>query len=62
MVSTEAIAQSLRGLDFPCTKQDCIDYARQRNASREVIDLLQRMPDRRFDSMADVWSAIGQVS
>lgn len=62
LVPTEAIAQSLRGLSFPCTRQQCVDHARQRGAPREVVDLLERMPDRRFASMADVWSAVGEVA
>ncbi len=62
LVSTAAIAQSLRGLSFPCTKQECVTHARKRSAPREVVDLLERMPDRRFASMADVWSAIGDVA
>ncbi len=62
LVSTAAIAQSLSGLSFPCTKQECINHARKRGAPREVVDLLERMQERRFDSMADVWSAIGDVA
>lgn len=62
MVAISTVAQYLRGLDFPCSTQDCIEHARTNNAPDEVIDFLGRMPERRFNSMADVWSTLGEVS
>lgn len=61
MVTTTMVAEYLRGLTFPCRKEECIRHVRARNAPGEVIDLLERVPERRFDSMSDVWSAVGEV-
>lgn len=59
MVSNAVIAEVLKGLDFPADKQQCVDYAKRRNAPKEVIEALERMPNVKFDSMAGVWHAIG---
>ncbi len=59
MVSNAVIAEVLKGLDFPATKQQCVDYATKRNAPKEVILALERMPEGEFASMAGVWHAIG---
>ena len=61
MITTTIIAQNLRGLAFPCRREECVRYAREHNTPSEVIDLLGQMPERRFDSMVDVWSALGEV-
>ncbi len=61
MVSTAKVAQFLQGLDFPCTKQQCIDYARRNNAPDDVMDVLHRLPDRQYFSMAGIWDAIGEL-
>ena len=59
MVSTAVVSEVLKGLDFPADKQQCVDYAKRRNAPKEVIEALERMPNVKFDSMAGVWHAIG---
>lgn len=61
MVSTATVSQALQGLDFPATKQECIDYARRRNAPQDVIDVLHRLPDRQYFSMAGIWDAMGDI-
>jgi len=62
MVSTATIAQYLAGCDFPCSRQDLIDFARGKNAPNDVLNALNQLPDRTFNSMASVWDAIGEVS
>ncbi|MCL4464816.1 MAG: DUF2795 domain-containing protein [Chloroflexi bacterium] len=62
MVSTTQLAQQLKGLTFPCRKADCVAFAREHGASAEAVAMLEQMPERRFDSMADVWSALGEVA
>jgi hypothetical protein len=62
MVTTTALAQSLSGLTFPSTKEQCLAYARRHNASPEILALLGRLPDTNFRSIAEVWTAIGEIS
>lgn len=56
--STGAIAQSLRGIDFPCDRGRLIEHARGNKADREIIDVLEQMPDERYTSMADVFRGV----
>jgi hypothetical protein len=37
MVSNAVIAEVLKGLNFPADKKQCVDYAKKRNAPKEVI-------------------------
>ncbi len=60
MVSNAVIAEVLKGLDFPATRQQCVDYAKKRDAPKEVVEALERMPEGKFASMAGVWHAIGE--
>lgn len=55
------IARSLGGIDFPASKSDLIDHAKQKHADKEVIALLDQMPDQEYASMKDVMRGVGQV-
>ncbi len=59
MVSPAVVAEVLKGMDFPASRQQCVDYAKRRDAPKEVIETLQRMPTDRINNMADVFHAIG---
>lgn len=61
MVSTAKVSEALKGLDFPADKRKCVDYAKRHNAPEDVVNVLERMPEGRFDSMAGVWHAVGKV-
>ncbi len=58
-VTTGAVAQALRGIDFPCDRDQLVRHARGNRAEEDVIDLLGRMPDARYDNMADVLRRLG---
>lgn len=60
--SPSNITRHLRGLDFPASKQDLLDRARSDNAEPEVLELLERMPDQEYQSMADVMKGFGQAN
>lgn len=60
-VSAIDISKCLSGINFPANKQGLINHARQKNSSQEVIDILQKIPDREYTNMADVEQGFGQV-
>jgi hypothetical protein len=60
MVSTAEVSVALTGINFPATKQQMIDYAKNRGAPQEVIDGLQRLKSERFLTMSEVWHEIGE--
>ena len=61
MVSTADVLEALKGIDFPKSKADVISYARSKNASRDVLDLLNRIPDQQFQNAGDILEAVGKV-
>ncbi|ADI64079.1 DUF2795 domain-containing protein [Trichormus azollae] len=60
-VSAIDISRSLSGIDFPANKQKLVNHARDNNANQEIIEILQEMPEREYDNMADVEHEFGQV-
>lgn len=56
------VTKSLKGIDFPASKQDLLKHAQQLKADKVVIDEIQAMDEREFNSMADVMNAFGRVS
>lgn len=54
------VQKYLGGLDYPCTKSDLIDHAREAGADQNVISTLQNLPFDEFNSSNDVSQAIGQ--
>lgn len=63
-----AVTQALEGTDFPASKQDLMNRAGDKDVEIEkgkpvkLRSILEKMPDRQYNSMADVVSeAQGQV-
>lgn len=48
------VTKHLKGIDFPADKKDLLKQAKQLHAEKVVIDEIQRMDDREYNSMADV--------
>jgi hypothetical protein len=48
------VSRFLKGVDFPVQKQELVQQAQQNQADREVINLIQRLEDREYDSIAEV--------
>jgi hypothetical protein len=61
MVSTGEVLEYLRGIDLPKSKSELVQYAQSKNAPKDVIDLLNKIPDQQFGNTADITHAIGQV-
>lgn len=48
----------LEGADFPCSKEELIEQAEENNATDDVINMMQRLPDKIFVSVSDVVDAL----
>ncbi len=57
---TTEIEKALKGINFPASKQDLVQQAKQNNASQNVIQTIQNLPMDRFNSPVDVQKAFGQ--
>ena len=59
---TAAIAQVLKDLEFPADKKQIIDYVeRARPQSEEIVSDIQKIEDKRYESVSDVTKAAGLV-
>ena len=56
------VTKHLKGIDFPAEKDDLLKQAKQLKAEQVVIDEIQKMPEREYNSMADVMKAFGEES
>jgi len=54
------VTHSLKGMNFPAKKDALINFAREHGAGADVIDVLQKLPDREYGNMADVMQGYGQ--
>jgi hypothetical protein len=55
------ITHHLKGIDFPAEKTDLVKHAKQQGADREILDVIEKMPDGRYETMADVMKGVGKV-
>jgi len=59
-LSAARFASLFSGMEFPASVEDLKTQARG-NASNREMDLVSRLPDRRYGGMADVEKAFGEV-
>ncbi len=55
------LQKHLSGVDYPASKQDLVQHAKQRGADQEAIQTLESLPRDRFNSPNDVSEAIGDL-
>jgi hypothetical protein len=55
------VQKFLGGIDYPASKDDLLQKARQEGASQEVVSTLESMPGDRYNSPNDVSEAIGKL-
>ncbi|MEU7884962.1 DUF2795 domain-containing protein [Microbispora bryophytorum] len=51
----------LKGVDYPAGKSDLIRTARDQGADDDVIDALDRIPDRQYDGPNAVSKAVAEA-
>jgi hypothetical protein len=66
-ISAAAIAKVLSGIDFPKRKSSIKNYAKKNISNIEVrdpntiLDVLDRLPDKEYNNMADVEKSISSI-
>jgi hypothetical protein len=55
------ILEVLDGMAFPATVIEIVSYAEDHDASEDVLDLIQAMPDRDYASLAEVSRHLGLI-
>ena len=57
MASPIDLQKHLGGVDYPASRDDLIRTAEDQGAGEEVVAAIRNLPDREFDSPADVSKA-----
>ena len=52
------LQKNLKGVDYPATPQDLVKVAKSHGADNDVVDALQRIPDREYDGPNAVSQAV----
>lgn len=60
-VSPAQIQERLGGIDYPASKQDLIEHARKGGKDDEVVQVLNKLKDKVYNSPVDVTKEIGKV-
>jgi hypothetical protein len=60
-VSTIDLQNYLKGVSYPSRKDGLIHKAQENQAPRDVLDLLENLPDWEFQSIADISRAMGEI-
>lgn len=59
MSNPAMVENYLKGVDYPASKQDLMDKARENGAPDEVMDTLSGLPDQSYDNPTNVTEAMG---
>lgn len=60
-VSPAQVQDYLEGIDYPVNKNDLKKHAKDQGANQEVIDLLDKLPEKDYNSPVDVNKEVGKV-
>lgn len=60
-VSPAQVEKFIKGIKFPASKQDLILQAEGNNADQDVLNILENVPDKQFNSPIDISIAIGKM-
>lgn len=60
-VNPAQVEKFLKGIKYPATKMDVISCAERNSADKQVIEMLERLPDQKFEQPTDVSKAISSL-
>jgi hypothetical protein len=57
-INPDQIRQLIGDVKFPVGKSNLVQMAQQKGANDQVIGVLQRLPDKTFNSLQDIQNAL----
>jgi hypothetical protein len=60
-VSPALVEKYLAGIHFPAEKKKLIDKAKDKSAPDDVMDMLNKLPDKTYKSPIDITKEIGKI-
>lgn len=52
------MSHALQGVDFPAGRDDLVRHARAQGAAAAVIAVLERLPEEKYENLAEVMSGV----
>lgn len=59
--SPAQVQKELKGVDYPASKQDLLNQVGNSGKSKEVRNLLEQIPDKKYNSPVEVSKAVGDL-
>lgn len=60
-VSAAKLASYMKGIRFPCDKNEIIDKAEQNGAPDNVLEILRDLPEKQYSTAVDVEKEFGKI-
>ncbi len=60
-VNPVQVQKFLKGIDYPCSKQDLLKTAKNESADQRVMDILNQLPNKQYQKPTDVTKEIGKI-
>lgn len=59
-LSAAELQQCLKGTDYPADRSELIQVAKDNEAPQNVMDFLERIPDKEYETPVDVSKELGE--
>ncbi len=60
-VSPAIVEKYLAGMHYPAEKKKLVDNAQNRKAPNDVMDLINKLPEKTYNSPIDITKEIGKI-
>jgi hypothetical protein len=60
-VSPAIVEKYLKGMHYPAEKGKLVDNAKSKDAPNDVMDLINKLPDKTYNSPIDITKEIGKI-
>jgi hypothetical protein len=60
-VSPARVEKYLAGIHYPADKEKLVANAKQKSAPQDVMSMVQRLPEKTYNSPIDITKAIGKI-
>jgi len=60
-VSASEFAMYMKGIEFPATKKEIISRAKANNASEEVLQFMNMLPEKDYERVSEVEKEFGKI-
>ncbi len=61
MVNPVQVEKFLKGMDYPVSKQDIIQKAEEEGADENVMETLNKLPERQYNSPVSISKELGKM-